>query len=136
MGLKIVKNADGTFRPTWYGRISIKGKKRETNLNVSVDGRIPVDKTGNVRLTAKGDAAFERSRKAAKKAFDAWRRESQKDPAELQRKAHKARTGEDLGGLPLAKLFANWQNVSRGKAPTPAWCAMVKGWFEEYFPVM
>ena len=132
MGLKIVKNADGTFRPTWYGRISIKGKKRETNLNVSVDGRIPVDKAGNVRLTAKGDAAFERSRKAAKKAFDAWRRESQKDPAELQRKAHKARTGEDLGGLPLAKLFANWQNVSRGKAPTPAWCAMVKGWFEDF----
>ena len=34
--------------------------------------------------------------------------------------------------LPLAKLFANWQNVSRGKAPTPAWCAMVKGWFEDF----
>lgn len=132
MGLKIVKNADGTFRPTWYGRISVKGRKRETNLNVPIDGNIPVDESGKVRLTGQGDAAFERSRKAAQKAFAAWRRESQKDPAELQRKAHKARTGEDLEGLPLSKLFEDWQNVSRGKAPTPGWCAMVKGWFEDF----
>ncbi len=132
MGLKILKNTDGTFRPTWYGRISVKGKKRESNLNVPIDGNIPVDESGKIRLTAKGDAAFERSRKAAQKAFDAWRKESQKDPAELQRKAHKARTGEDLEGLPLSKLFEDWRNVSRGKAPTPGWCAMVKGWFEDF----
>ena len=132
MGLKIVKNADGTFRPTWYGRISVKGRKRETNLNVPIDGNIPVDESGKVRLTGQGDAAFERSRKAAQKAFAAWRRESQKDPAELQRKAHKARTGEDLEGLPLSKLFANWQIVSLGKTPTPGWSAMVKGWFDDF----
>ena len=132
MGLKIVKNADGSFRPTWYGRISVRGKKRETNLNVPIEGAIPTDSVGNVRLTATGDADFERSRKAAKKAFVAWCRETQKDPAELQRKAYKARTGEDLGGLPLSKLFTNWQSVSRGKAPTPAWCAMVKGWFDDF----
>ena len=132
MGLKIVKNADGSFRPTWYGRISVRGKKRETNLNVPIEGAIPTDSVGNVRLTATGDADFERSRKAAKKAFVAWCRETQKDPAELQRKAYKARTGEDLGGLPLSKLFTNWQRVSRGKAPTPAWCAMVKGWFDDF----
>ena len=97
MGLKIVKNADGSFRPTWYGRISVRGKKRETNLKVPIEGAIPTDRVGNVRLTATGDADFERSRKAAKKAFAAWCRETQKDPAELQRKAYKARTGEDLG---------------------------------------
>ena len=126
MGLKIIKNPDGTFRPTWYGRISVKGKRRDTNLMVDIDGTIPVDKDGNVLLTAQGDNAFERSRKAAKKAFDAWRRESHKDPAELQRKAHRARTGEDLDGLPLSKLFANWSSVSRGKTPTPVWCTVVK----------
>ena len=132
MGLKIVKNADGTFRPTWDGRISVKGKKRETNLNVPVCGRIPTNKAGKVRLSDKGDAACERSRKAAKKALAAWRKETQKDPAELQRKAHKARTGEDLGGLPLSKLFVNWQSVSRGKDPTPDWCSMIKSWFEDF----
>ena len=75
MGLKILRNTDGTFRATWYGRISVKGKKRETNLNVPIDGNIPVDESGKIRLTAKGDAALERSRKAAQKAFDAWRKE-------------------------------------------------------------
>ena len=127
-----MKNADGTFRPTWYGRISVKGRKRETNLNVQIDGTIPVDESGKVRLTEQGDAAFERSRKAAQKAFAAWRRESQKDPAELQRKAHKARTGEDLGGLPLSKLFSNWDSLIRDKTPTETWCGVVKKWISDF----
>ena len=90
MGLKIHKYADGSFRPTWFGRISVKGRRRDTNLNVPIAGIVPVDESGNVRLSWKGDKAFECSRKAAQKAFDAWRRETQKDPAELQRKARKA----------------------------------------------
>ena len=132
MGLKVLKNADGTFRPTWYGRISVKGRKRVTNLNVPIDGNIPVDESGNVRLAAKGDAAFERSRKAAQKAFEAWRKESQKDPAELQAKAYKARTGEDLGGLPLTKLYSNWKNLMRDKSPTETWCGVVETWISSF----
>jgi len=132
MGLRIVKNCDGSFRRTWHGRISIKGKKRECNLGVEIAGTIPTDGAGNVQLSRKGDTAFERSRKAAHKAFETWRRETQKDPAELMRRAHKARTGEDLEGLPLSKLYANWSAVSRGKEPTPEWCAMVKGWFDDF----
>ena len=130
--MKILKNTDGTFRPTWYGRISVKGKRRDTNLNVPIDGRIPVGRSGKVKLTAKGDAAFERSRKAAQKAFAAWRRESQKDPADLQRKAYKARTGEDLGGLPLSKLYDNWKNLMRDKNPTETWCGVVETWLKEF----
>ena len=118
MGLKILKNADGTFRPTWYGRISVGGKKRETNLNVPIEGTPPVDESGKVRLTAKGDAAFEHSRKAAKKAFDAWRKETQTDPAALQKKAYKARTGVSLDGLPLSHLAAAWRGISRTYTPT------------------
>lgn len=76
MGLKIIKNADGTFRPTWYGRISVRGRKRETNLNVPLAGDVPTDAAGNVALSRKRDNAFERSRKAAQKAFEAWRKES------------------------------------------------------------
>ena len=132
MGLKILKDADGTFRSTWYGRLCKGGKRRDTNLNVPIEGRIPVDESGNVKLTAKGDAAFERSRRAAQKAFDAWRRETQKDPAELQAKAYKARTGEDLGGLPLSKLFDNWKNLMRDKNPTGTWCGVVKTWLARF----
>ena len=132
MGLRILRNADGSFRATWYGRISIKGMKRETNLNVPIAGTVPTDADGNIRLSDSGDDAFERSRKAAQKAFDKWREETKSDPAELQRKAHKARTGEDLEGLPLAKLFENWANVSRAKEPTADWRDMVKGWFADF----
>ena len=132
MGLKILTGRDGTPRDTWYARMRVRGKERKTNLNVPIEGTPPIDEAGNVVLSRRGDAAFERSRRAAQKAFDAWRRESRKDPAELQRKAHKARTGEDLEGLPLSKLYANWQSVSRGKDPTPGWCAMVKGWFDDF----
>lgn len=123
---------DGKLRETWYGRISVKGNLRTANLNVAVAGEIPLDENGNVQLSRKGDDEFERSRKAAQKAFEIWRKESQKDPAELQRKAHKARTGEDLEGLPLAKLYANWAAVSRAKEPTAEWSSMVRGWFADF----
>lgn len=133
MSLKIQKNADGTFRRTWWGRISVKGKKRETNLGIPIEGTIPVDSSGNVRLSAQGDEAFERSRKAALRAFEAWRKESQKDPAELQRKAHKARTGEDLEGLPLSKLYDYWRNnVIRAKCPSETWCGVIKNWLARF----
>lgn len=133
MGLKIYKYADGSFRPTWFGRISVKGRKRVVNLNVPIAGNIPVDRSGSVRLAAKGDKAFERSRMEARKAFEAWRRETQKDPAELQRTAHKARTGEDLEGLPLSRLYDDWKgNVIRAKEPSPGWCRMVKEWFSRF----
>ena len=133
MSLKIQKNADGTFRSTWWGRLSVKGKRRETNLGIPIEGTIPVDAEGNVRLSAKGDAAFEKSRKAAQKAFEAWRKEMQKDPAELQRKAHKARTGEDLEGLPLSKLYTYWRhNVIRAKNPSAVWCGVIKNWLTRF----
>ena len=132
MGLKIMPNSDGTFRSTWYGRLSVKGQKKTTNLNVPIAGTIPVDKSGKARLTAKGDQAFEKSRKAAQKAFAAWRREAQKDPAELQRKAYKARTGEDLGGLPLSKLYDNWKNLIRDKSPTETWHGVVQTWISSF----
>ena len=132
MGLKIMPDGKGGWRKTWHGRVSVKGTKRTTNLNVPIAGTIPVDELGNVDLSRQGDEKFEQSRKAAQKAFDAWRKETQKDPAEMVRKAYKARTGEDLEGLPLSKLYANWQSVSRGKDPTPGWCAMIKGWFDDF----
>lgn len=133
MSLKIMPNLDGTFRPTWYGRISVKGQKKTTNLNVPIEGTIPVDSKGNVCLSAKGDEDFERSRKAALKAFEAWRRECQKDPAELQAKAYKARTGEDLEGLPLAKLYDYWRNnVIRAKTPSETWCGVIKNWLSRF----
>ena len=132
MGLKILKDMDGKPRSTWYGRVSVKGKKKEANLEVPIEGVVPMDAQGRILLSSKGDALFEKSRKAAQKAFEKWRREMQKDPAELQRKAYKARTGESLDGLPLARLYEKWQGQKRGYKPTDDWGGMVKKWFERF----
>ena len=132
MGLKIQTNADGSFRKEWWGRLSVKGRRRETNLGIPIEGTIPVDAEGKPKLSLKGDADFERSRKTAEKAFAAWRRETQKDPAELQAKAYKARTGEDLSGLPLSKLYSNWKSLMRDKSPTDTWCGVVKTWLADF----
>ena len=34
MGLKILKDMDGKPRATWYGRVSVKGKKKEGLINL------------------------------------------------------------------------------------------------------
>ncbi len=132
MGLKIMRNADGTIRETWHGRISVKGVKRTTNQNVPIEGTVPTDADGNLLLSAKGDAAFERSRKAAQKAFEKWRKENHEDPAELQRKAYHARTGEDLNGVPLASLYVRWCKVKRERKPTEGWQKMIGKWFGRF----
>ena len=133
MSLKIHRNPDGSIRPTWWGRISVKGRKRETNLGIPIQGTIPLDPEGNITLSVKGDKQFEQSRKAAQKAFETWRRECQKDPAELQAKAFKARTGEDLEGLPLSKLYDYWRkNVIRAKTPSETWCGVMKNWLSRF----
>lgn len=132
MGLLIIKGRDGRFRTTWYGRISLKGKRKDTNLNIPIEGNIPLSSSGNPNLTAKGDAAFERSRAAALKVFERWRAECQKDPAELQRKAYIARTGDSLEGVPLHKLEEMWLKQKRTYTPTENWQKAVKTWFKRF----
>ena len=76
MGLRILKDTDGKPRATWYGRISVKGKRRDANLGVPIEGTIPMSDQGTPVWTVKGDAAFERSKRAAQKAFRKWRTEA------------------------------------------------------------
>lgn len=132
MGLKIITGRDGKPRGTWYGYIIVHGKTRTTNLNVPIAGTIPMNATGNISLTLPGDAAFERSRAAAQKAFDKWKAETKADPAQLQVKAYKARTGETLDGIPLSKLAERWGGLKRECATTAGWQAMVKTWFDRF----
>lgn len=132
MGLKIMRNADGSVRETWHGRVSVKGVKHTYNLGVPIEGRIPMSKDGDILLSAKGDEAFERSRKRALAAFEKWRKETRKDPAELQRAAYLARTKEDVNGLPLSKLYMRWCKVKRARKPTLEWQKMMRLWFNRF----
>ena len=132
MGLKIIKGRDGSTRPTWYGRVSVKGRLVTQNLNVPIEGEIPLDESGHPILSVKGDKAFERSRREAQRAFDLWRKETRKDPAELAAKAYKARTGVSAEGIPLSKLADLWESQKRTYTPTADWQAAVRKWFERF----
>lgn len=132
MGLLIMKRQDGKLRPTWYGRISVKGKRRDTNLNVPIEGTIPLNDKGTPIWNVKGDSAFERSKRAAKKVFNKWRKEAKKDPAELAAKAYKARTGVSIEGVPLAKLADLWETQNRTYTPSDNWRKAVRKWFERF----
>ena len=121
-----------TPRPTWYGRISVKGRLRYTNLNVPIEGEVPLNGKGAPVWNVKGDCAFERSKRAARRAFDRWRNETKKDPAELAAKAFKARTGISVEGVPLAKLADLWESQNRTYTPTENWRRAVRRWFGRF----
>ncbi len=118
MGLIIYEGTNGKIRPTWWGRVTYKGKSHETNLGVAIAGTVPVDANGRVALSMRGDEAFERSRRAATRALEAWRRETRTNPAELQESAYKAHTGVSLAGVPLPKLIDKWVGLKRQRKPT------------------
>lgn len=132
MGLMIATDASGKTRGTWHGIFMLKGKWRKTNLNVPIEGKPPTDKSGRITLNERGDAAFERSRKAAQKAFDAWRKTARSDPAELVKKAYKARTGVSLEGVPLAKLAERWIGRKRERNLSAKWQQMIETWFSKF----
>ena len=132
MGLMIATDASGKTRGTWHGIFMLKGKWRKTNLNVPIEGKPPTDKSGRITLNERGDAAFERSRKAAQKAFDAWRKTARSDPAELVKKAYKARTGVSLEGVPLAKLAERWIGRKRERNLSAKWQHMIETWFSKF----
>ena len=118
MGLKIYRGANGTLRPTWWATVVYKGQQRSTNLGVAIAGEVPTDEKGNPALARRGDKAFERSRAAAQRALEKWRREMRVNPAELQESAYKAHTGVSLAGVPFAKLIDKWLALKRQNAPT------------------
>ena len=118
MALIIFQNANGSYRPTWYGRLTYKGKSHEKNLGIPIAGTPPTGADGKITLKASGDVAFEKSRKAAGKALAAWRKETRSNPADLQEAAYKAHTGVSLAGVPLAKLIDKWIGLKRQRKPT------------------
>ena len=118
MALIIYNGASGKVRPTWWGRVTYKGQAREKNLGVPIAGTVPVDEKGRIALSMQGDAAFERSRKAAARALETWRREMRRNPAELQESAYKANTGKSLAGVPFGELIEKWTGLKRQRPPT------------------
>jgi len=130
MGIKIIKD-NGIARPTWYARFKRNGKQMDVNLEVPIRGTIPLDAKGDICLRRTGDAAFERSRKAAQHAFEEVRKRASREiashrerkaeaKASILKAAHKVLTGEGLMSIPLTDLPAKWRAIARTYTPTEA----------------
>lgn len=121
MAIKLLKNADGSFRRVWYGRLTRNGRKVDVKLDVGpIQGEIPTTPDGQWDRNAQGDAKFEKSRAEAEKAFDALVKGDGKRRRSLERLENERRalTGQGFGRTPIASLFAKWSAIKRQKQPT------------------
>ena len=135
MATRILKNADGSFRRVWYGRLTRNGRKVDIRLDVGpIRGKIPTTPGGQWDRNAKGDEAFERSREAAEKAFlelvkgDGKRRKS----LERLENERRALTGQGFGRTSLSTLFSKWNAIKRQKPPTEIRRGIAKTTFSNF----
>ena len=120
MGLRILINGNGEPCRTWYGRFTRNGQKFDRSLEVAVEGEIPLTAAGRWNSHARGDAAFEKSKRAALKAFASLvgsdgdqRKRIKRAEAQLL-----ALTGQQVGKTPLSSLAAKWVALERNRKPT------------------
>ena len=128
-GLKILTGADGKPRSKfWYTRFTRGGEKVDVSLAVEIRGRPPRDANGRIDLKGRGDAAFERSRKAALDALAEMREAARTtgktkavkdaETADLVNRFHRARTGKAIESTRLDALPELWQGLERNYRPT------------------
>ena len=128
-GLKILTRADGRPRSSfWYARFTRDGQKVDVSLGVKIKGVVPVDERGRVDVARRGDAAFEKSRQAARDALAKMRKAASvsgktdamksAETADLVRRYYKARTGKGIDGVKLSELGEMWRSLERSYTPT------------------
>lgn len=131
MGLKIIIGRDGTPSKTWWGRICLKGKQADINLGVPLVGKFPTNADGKPILTAEGDAPFERSRRAAQKAFDRAMRAKRKERADLEVQVHEKRSGQKVEGVALDEMGETWIKA-QWKTKNEGWRNAERKWFKDF----
>ena len=132
MGLKIMKDKDGNPRDTWYARFTRNGGKVNVNLCVPIKGKVPTATDASGRtvfdVNGTGDAAFEKSRKAALAALAKMEAEAKTTgdtqaikaakTADMVNRYHRARTGRPIKSPLLTELPDMWRGLARKRKPT------------------
>ena len=130
MGLKIMMGRGDKLCRTWYGIICRNGGQEYINLGVPLAGTVPKNANGRPTLSAKGDEAFERSRRAAQKAFDRLMRTNRnKTDADLAAEVLEARTGQKAEGVALDDMGKTWISAQPKKS-NAAWRQTEQNWFD------
>ena len=120
-GLKIMKNADGSARPTWYAQVTRNGKKVRVNLKVRIGGTIPTDDAGRFNVNGKGDQAFRDSRHAALVELKKMKLDAGKLSAvDREKRIHRMQTGKAMKDTRLDELPALWRSLPRDTPATEA----------------
>lgn len=103
----------------WYGRFSRNGQRFDKSLGVEIKGKIPLTPKGRWDHSAKGDAAFERSKAQAEKAFAEMVKADGDQRKELKKAETKilALTGQQVGKTSLASLWDRWCALERNRQP-------------------
>ena len=130
-GLKIMTDKDGKpLSRYWYARFTRQGEKRNVRIapKVEIKGNPPTDANGRIDLNGEGDAAFEKSRKAALAALAKMREAARvtgktravkdAETADLVNRYHQARTGKAIESTRLDALGELWRGLERNYKPT------------------
>lgn len=132
-GLKIMKNADGSARPTWYAQVTRNGKKVRVNLKVKIEGTIPTDDAGRFNVNGKGDQAFRDSRHAALVELKKMKLEAGKYAAiDRQKRIYRMQTGKSTRDTRLDKLPALWRSLPRDTPATEARMLIYDNMFKQF----
>lgn len=127
--MKIMTGKNGAPRETWYARFTRNGQKVNVNLRVPIAGKVPVDAKGSFDVNGKGDAAFEKSRKAAEAALRKMQAAAKTtgkseavrnaEAADLANRYYRARMGKSIKAVDtrLDELPGLWRSLPR---ETPA----------------
>ena len=131
MGLKIIIGRDGKPCSMWYGVFQKDGRRNRINLGVPLVGKIPTNTAGYPILTAEGDEAFERSRRAAEKAFARVMRENRKSREDLAEQVLEKRTGQKAEGVALDDMGETWIKA-QPKRSNDKWRNAERKWFDTF----
>jgi len=121
MGIKLLKNRDGSWRGYWYANYFVGGRRTSVNLGVRVEGKPPA----SGRLMELGDTAFERSRRAARDKLAQLQGEAAKGRIDktaayrlYQERAGVALVEAPISSLPGVALNGTEQGKWQGKVAT------------------
>jgi len=132
MGLKIIMGRDGKPCRMWYGIVYRNGGRERINLGVPLAGTVPTNEGGYPTLSATGDEAFERSRRAAQKAYDRLMRTNRKKTdADLAAEVLEARTGQKAEGVALDDMGETWISAQPKKS-NATWRNAERKWFADF----
>lgn len=132
MGLKLTKNREGQYRRMWYATLWIDDKLTSRSLDIPVRGSIPLDANGRFSLQIVGDAAFEKSKRAAQDALQSIIEKSKDDPAHLQKIAYNKATGRKLTEVYLDDLSQLWRELPKRRNTSEDWLKVADSFFSRF----